>query len=82
MLVEAHFAVEGWGDHMAHDLELAGFGLGEDDVQQWLDEFGGRKLNRLARKVEALIYETTIIEDLRGRAAAAARTRSARSTCR
>jgi pimeloyl-ACP methyl ester carboxylesterase len=64
-LVEAHFAVEGWGDHVAHDLELAGFGLGEDDVQQWLDEFGGRKLNRLARKVEALIYETTIIEDLR-----------------
>ena len=65
MLIEAHFAVEGWGDHVAHDLELAGFGLGEDDVQQWLDEFGGRKLNRLARKVEALIYETTIIEDLR-----------------
>jgi pimeloyl-ACP methyl ester carboxylesterase len=65
VLVEAHFAVEGWGDHVAHDLELAGFGLGEDDVQQWLDEFGGRKLNRLARKVEALIYETTIVEDLR-----------------
>lgn len=64
-LVEAHFAVEGWGDHVAHDLELAGFGLGEADVQQWLDEFGGRKLNRLARKVEALIYETTIIDDLR-----------------
>lgn len=65
VLVEAHFAVEGWGDDVAHDLELAGFGLGEEDVQQWLDEFGGRKLNRLARKVEALIHETTIIEDLR-----------------
>ncbi|HKY69160.1 MAG TPA: alpha/beta fold hydrolase [Acidimicrobiales bacterium] len=65
VLVEAHFAVEGWGDNVAHDLELAGFGLGEADVQQWLDEFGGRKLNRLARKVEALIYDTTIIEDLR-----------------
>ena len=65
VLVEAHFAVEGWGDHVAHDLELAGFGLGEADVQEWLDEFGGRKLNRLARKVEALIYETTIVDDLR-----------------
>jgi pimeloyl-ACP methyl ester carboxylesterase len=64
-LIEAHFAVEGWGDHMAHDLELAGFGLAESDVQQWLDDFGGRKLNRLARKVDALINETTIIEDLR-----------------
>ncbi|MBN2623635.1 MAG: alpha/beta fold hydrolase [Acidimicrobiales bacterium] len=65
VLIEAHVAVEGWGDHVAHDLELAGFGLGEADVQQWLDEFGGRKLNRLARKVEALIHDTTIVDDLR-----------------
>jgi pimeloyl-ACP methyl ester carboxylesterase len=64
-LIEAHFAVEGWGDHVAHDLELAGFGLAESDVQQWLDDFGGRKLNRLARNVDALINETSIIEDLR-----------------
>jgi pimeloyl-ACP methyl ester carboxylesterase len=64
-LIEAHVAVEGWGDHVAHDLELAGFGLSESDVQAWLGEFGGRKLNRLARKVEALIGETTIVEDLR-----------------
>lgn len=64
-LVEAHFAVEGWGDTIAHDLELAGFGLSESDVRDWLSEFGGRKLNRLARKVEALIRETSIIEDLR-----------------
>ncbi len=64
-LIEAHFAVEGWGDHMAHDLELAGFGLSEADVREWLGEFGGRKLNRLARKVEALIKETSIIADLR-----------------
>ena len=65
VLIEAHFAVAGWGDHVAHDLELAGFGLAEDDVQQWLADFGGRKLNRLARKVEALIHDTTIIDDLR-----------------
>lgn len=65
VLIEAHFAVDGWGDHMAHDLELAGFGLSEEDVQTWLGEFGGRKLNRLARKVEALIKETSIIADLR-----------------
>jgi pimeloyl-ACP methyl ester carboxylesterase len=64
-LIEAHFAVDGWGDHVAHDLELAGFGLSESDVQNWLGDFGGRKLNRLARKVEALIRETSMIEDLR-----------------
>jgi pimeloyl-ACP methyl ester carboxylesterase len=65
VLVEGHFSVEGWGETIAHDLELAGFGLAEDDIQAWLDQHGGRKLNRLARKVEALIYETTIIDDLR-----------------
>jgi len=64
-LIEAHIAVEGWGDHVAHDLELAGFGLSESDVQDWLGEFGGRKLNRLAHKVTSLIDDTTIIEDLR-----------------
>ena len=64
-LIEAHIAVEGWGDHVAHDLELAGFGLSESDVQDWLSEFGGRKLNRLAHKVTSLIDDTTIIEDLR-----------------
>ena len=65
MLIEAHFAVEGWGDHVAQDLELAGFGLSESDVRDWLGDFGGRKLNRLARQVEALIKETSMIEDLR-----------------
>ena len=82
VLVEAHFAVEGWGDDVADDLELAGFGLGEDDVQQWLDEFGGRKLNRLARKVEALIYETTIVEDLRAARPLTPGRPPLRSTCR
>src|SRR4029450_8132319 len=64
-LIEAHIAVEGWGEQVAHDLELAGFGLSESDVQDWLGEFGGRKLNRLAHKVTSLIDDTTIIEDLR-----------------
>ena len=37
-LVEAHFAVEGWGEHMAGSLALAAFGLDQDGVQDWLDE--------------------------------------------
>jgi pimeloyl-ACP methyl ester carboxylesterase len=64
VLIEAQVALEGWGEHIAHDLELAGFGLAEDDIRVWLDDFGGRKLNRLARSVEALITETSIIDDL------------------
>ena len=37
-LVEAHFAVEGWGEHMAGSLALAAFGLDETAVQDWLAE--------------------------------------------
>ena len=63
-LIEAHFAVEGWGHHMAGSLALAAFGLAEDEVEQWLAEQGGRKLNKMARNAEALIYETTMLRDL------------------
>ena len=63
-LIEAHFAVEGWGHHMAGSLALAAFGLAEDEVEQWLDEQGGRKINKMARNAEALIYETTMLSDL------------------
>ena len=64
LLVEAHFAVEGWGHHMAGSLALAAFGLDDADVSTWLDQQGGRKLNRLARNAEALIYDTSMLDDL------------------
>lgn len=63
-LIEAHFAVEGWGHHMAGSLALAAFGLEEDDVKLWLDQIGGRKINRLARNAESLMYDTTLLDDL------------------
>jgi pimeloyl-ACP methyl ester carboxylesterase len=65
VLIEAHFAVEGWAEHMAGSLELAGLGLEEDDLQAWLEEQGGRKLNRMARRAEELLFETTLIDDMR-----------------
>jgi len=64
VLVEAHFAVEGWGHHMAGSLALAAFGLDEAGVKDWLEEQGGRKLNRMAKNAEALIYDTTMLADL------------------
>jgi pimeloyl-ACP methyl ester carboxylesterase len=64
-LIEAHFAVEGWGESLAHDLELAGFGLNHDDMQRYLGAQGGRKLNRLARQALSLVGETSLIDDLR-----------------
>lgn len=64
VLIEAHVAVEGWGDHMAGSLAFAAFGLDDDQVRGWLAEQGGRKLNRLARNAEALIYDTSMLDDL------------------
>lgn len=64
VLVEAHFATEGWGEHMAGSLALAAFGLDEDGVKEWLDEHGGRKLSRLARHSEKLLMTTSLIDDL------------------
>ena len=63
-LIEAHFAVEGWGEHMAGSLALAAFGLDEDAVQTWLAENADRKLSRLAKRSERFLTETSLIDDL------------------
>jgi len=63
-LIEAHFAVEGWGEHMAGSLALAAFGLDEDAVQDWLSENADRKLSRLAKRSERFLTETSLIDDL------------------
>jgi pimeloyl-ACP methyl ester carboxylesterase len=66
VLIEAQFATEGWGEEMASSLAVAAFGLEEDEVRDWLEQHGTRRLNRLARRSERLIFETTMIDDLRG----------------
>ena len=63
-LIEAHFAVEGWGEHMAGSLALAAFGLDESAVQDWLAENADRKLSRLAKRSERFLMETSLIDDL------------------
>lgn len=63
-LIEAHFAVEGWGEHMAGSLALAAFGLDEDAVQSWLAENADRKLSRMAKRSERFLTETSLIDDL------------------
>ena len=63
-LVEAHFAVEGWGEHMAGSLALAAFGLDEEGVQEWLDANADRKLSRFAKRSEHLLTKTSLIDDL------------------
>ena len=63
-LIEAHFAVEGWGEHMAGSLALAAFGLDEDAVQGWLANNADRKLSRLAKRSERFLMNTSLIDDL------------------
>lgn len=67
-LVEAHFATEGWGGHMAASLAFAAFGLDKDVVQTWLADHGGRRVTRLARHSEHLFLETSLIADLESEA--------------
>jgi pimeloyl-ACP methyl ester carboxylesterase len=65
VLIEAHFSVEGWGEELAKDIELAGFGLDADDMQKWLDAHAGRKINKLADQALDLIGKTSLVSDLR-----------------
>jgi pimeloyl-ACP methyl ester carboxylesterase len=64
VLIEAHFATEGWGEHMAGSLALAAFGLDEAGVKDWLARNATRKLSRMARHSERLFLETSLIDDL------------------
>lgn len=64
VLVEAHLATEGWGEHMAGSLALAAFGLDEAAVKDWLAHDASRQLSRLARHSERMFMETSLIDDL------------------
>lgn len=64
-LIEAHFSVPGWGEHMAGTLALAAFGLDEVAVRDYLATEADRKTSRLAKRTEKLFFDTTLIEDLK-----------------
>jgi pimeloyl-ACP methyl ester carboxylesterase len=63
VLIEAHFAIEGWGEQMAGTLTEIAFGLREGDARSWRERHG-RKLGRLAGNAEDLINHTTLVDDL------------------
>lgn len=64
-LIEAHFSVPGWGEHMAGTLALAAFGLDEVAVRDYLATEADRKTSRLAKRTEKLFFHTTLIDDLK-----------------
>jgi pimeloyl-ACP methyl ester carboxylesterase len=69
ILVEAHVAVESLHqreiERLPEGLDLAGLLLDDAVVENWLETVAGRKLSRMAASAKELIFETTLVEDLR-----------------
>ncbi len=63
VLVEGHFAVQGWGEEMARTLWGIAFGMELEEARAWVAA-AGRKMTRMARKADALINHTSLVEDL------------------
>lgn len=63
VLIEAHFAIEGWGEQMAGTLTEIAFGLRDGDLDTWRSRHG-RKLGRMAGNADDLINNTTLVDDL------------------
>jgi pimeloyl-ACP methyl ester carboxylesterase len=63
VLIEGHFAVEGWGEEMARTLWGIAFGMELDEARAWVAA-SGRKMTRMANKADALINHTSLVEDL------------------
>ena len=63
VLIEGHFAVEGWGEEMARTLWGIAFGMELEEARAWVAA-AGRKMHRMAGKADALINRTSLVEDL------------------
>ena len=63
VLIEGHFAVQGWGEEMARTLWGIAFGMELEEAQAWVQS-AGRKMTRMAGKADGLINHTTLVEDL------------------
>jgi len=63
VLIEGHFAVQGWGEEMARTLWGIAFGMELEEAQAWVAA-AGRKMTRMAKKADALINHTSLVEDM------------------
>ncbi len=64
VLVEAHYAVEGWDESIIAALMAAGLGMHSPEVLDWLDGKIQRNHERRFRRAEYLMGDTTLIQDL------------------
>jgi pimeloyl-ACP methyl ester carboxylesterase len=70
-LVDPHVSVQGWADEMSATLELEGDERDQviaDNFKSWLGRHSDRKRNRLARAASALVYDTSLVRDIRASA--------------
>jgi pimeloyl-ACP methyl ester carboxylesterase len=67
-LVDAHISADGWAEQMAGTLELQGEARDRmivDNFKNWLGRHSERKRTKLARTAEALVYGTSLVDDIR-----------------
>jgi pimeloyl-ACP methyl ester carboxylesterase len=69
-LVEGHVARPGWGEHMAASVAFLAFGMAKPEVQDWMHQVAGKKARRAMEDVEALIHETSLVDDIAARTTA------------
>jgi pimeloyl-ACP methyl ester carboxylesterase len=64
VLIEAHYAADGWRQQMGSFLRMVSRGLHDRELLQRLTELWGRKFTRVARAADALIHGTSFAGDL------------------
>lgn len=67
-LIDGHLGQPGWADQMAGSLELQGAQRDQmiaDTFSSWLGRHSARKSTRLARSAAELVYQTTLVCDIR-----------------
>jgi pimeloyl-ACP methyl ester carboxylesterase len=63
-MIEAHYAVEGWGPVLAESLERVTTGLNDAVVLEYLANLAGRKFTKLHAHTDQLLLHTSLIADL------------------
>jgi pimeloyl-ACP methyl ester carboxylesterase len=68
MLVDAHYGAQGWAEEMAATLALQGEAADRriaDSFKGWLGRHSARKTTRLAQTARDLVYNTSLVADLK-----------------
>lgn len=67
VMLEGHVPLAGWGDHMAASIAYLAFNLERPDFVEWRRALTSRKGRKAIDDVEALIHETSWVQDMQER---------------